>query len=96
VVRENLLTLYAAVEQGFASALPSFVRDELECYVACGVLSRGFAVFAVRAANSEGWSRSAAAGAGSVLRAWAGAWRKVLPTGSITFCRKKLRSVSLC
>ena len=46
VVRENLLTLYAAVEQGFAAALPSFVRDELEGYVACGVLTRGFAVFA--------------------------------------------------
>jgi hypothetical protein len=46
VVRENLLTLYAAVEQGFASVLPAFVRDELEGYVACGVLSRGFAVFA--------------------------------------------------
>ena len=45
VVRENLLTLYAAVEQGFASPLPSFVRDELDGYVACGVLARGFAVF---------------------------------------------------
>jgi hypothetical protein len=39
-------TPYAAVEQGFASALPPFVRDELEGHVACGVLSRGFAVFA--------------------------------------------------
>jgi len=46
VVRENVLTLYAAIEQGFASPLPKFVRDELEGYVACGVLSRGFAVFA--------------------------------------------------
>ena len=30
VVRENVLTLYAAIEQGFASPLPKFVRDELE------------------------------------------------------------------
>jgi hypothetical protein len=41
VVRENLATLYAAVEQGFASPLPAFVKDELEGYVACGVLARG-------------------------------------------------------
>jgi hypothetical protein len=40
-VRENLLTLYAATEQGFESPLPAFVRDELEGYVACGVLARG-------------------------------------------------------
>jgi hypothetical protein len=45
-VRENLLTLYAAIEEGFASPLPKFVKDELEAYVACGVLQRGFAVFA--------------------------------------------------
>jgi hypothetical protein len=45
VVRENLLTLDAAIEQGFASALPGFVRDELEAYVGCGILARGLAVF---------------------------------------------------
>ena len=45
MVRENLLTLYAAIEQGFASPLPAFVKEELEGYVACGVLQRGFAVF---------------------------------------------------
>jgi hypothetical protein len=44
VVRENLATLCAAVEQGCASPLPSFVKDELEGYLACGVLSRGFAI----------------------------------------------------
>jgi hypothetical protein len=44
-VRENLLTLYAAIEEGFASPLPEFVKDELEGYVACGILARGFAVF---------------------------------------------------
>jgi Putative transposase/Transposase zinc-binding domain len=44
VVRDNLHTLYAAIEQGFATPLPAFVKDELEGYVDCGVLSRGFAV----------------------------------------------------
>jgi hypothetical protein len=33
-----------ALEQGFASPLPSFVKDELEGYLACGVLLRGFAI----------------------------------------------------
>jgi Transposase zinc-binding domain/Putative transposase len=46
VVRENLLTLLAAIEQGFASPLPEFVRSELEGYVQCGVLARGFALLA--------------------------------------------------
>jgi hypothetical protein len=44
VVRENLRTLYAAAEDGFAgAALPPFVRQELESYLDCGLLSRGFA-----------------------------------------------------
>jgi hypothetical protein len=42
VVRDNLLTLYRAVEEGFAgAALPEFVRQELDGFVGCGVLSRG-------------------------------------------------------
>jgi hypothetical protein len=44
VVRENLLTLYAAIEQGFAAPLPEFVKRELEGYVDCGALARGFAL----------------------------------------------------
>ena len=41
VVRENVQTLYAALaEQG--TQLPAFVRDELDGYLACGLLSRGF------------------------------------------------------
>jgi hypothetical protein len=44
VVRDNLATLYAASEEGFASALPSFVKRELESYLECGLLCRGFAV----------------------------------------------------
>jgi hypothetical protein len=43
-VRENLRTLYAAAEQGFASPVPEFVKRELEGYVDCGLLARGFAL----------------------------------------------------
>ena len=46
VVQGNLLTLYAAAEQGFAAPLPGFVKAELERYVDCGVLARGFSVLA--------------------------------------------------
>jgi len=46
VVQDNLSTLYAAIEQGFARPLPGFVRDELERFVDCSVLARGFAVLA--------------------------------------------------
>lgn len=46
VVRDNLLTLYAAAEDGFASPLPGFVRNELDGFIGCGVLARGFAVLA--------------------------------------------------
>ncbi len=45
-MRENLLTLYEAAEHGFAAPLPGFVRAELEAYVDCGVLARGFSVLA--------------------------------------------------
>ena len=44
VVRDNLQTLYAAVEDGFASPLPAFVRNEFERYLDCGILCRGFAL----------------------------------------------------
>jgi hypothetical protein len=46
VVRENLRTLYEAAEHGFAAPLPGFVRAELEGYVDCGILARGFSVLA--------------------------------------------------
>ena len=43
-MRENLNTLYAATEHGFAAPLPEFVRTELEGYLDCGLLCRGFAL----------------------------------------------------
>ena len=45
VIRENLQTLYAAVEEGSASPLPDFVRREFEQFLDCGLLCRGFALF---------------------------------------------------
>jgi hypothetical protein len=41
---ENILALYAVVQDGSAgTTLPAFVRKELDGYVACGLLSLGFA-----------------------------------------------------
>jgi hypothetical protein len=49
VVRENLQTLLAAAEQGFGGApLPDFVRAELQDYLGCGLLQRGFALVACK------------------------------------------------
>jgi len=48
VVRENLETFYAAIEQGWESGLPAFVRGELSGYLDCSVLERGFAHLACK------------------------------------------------
>ena len=44
IVQDNLETLYGAVDDGAVKvALPRFVRKELEGYLDCGLLCRGFA-----------------------------------------------------
>lgn len=44
IVQDNLETLYGAVDDGAVKlALPRFVRKELEGYLECGLLCRGFA-----------------------------------------------------
>jgi hypothetical protein len=54
VGRENLKTLYAATEDGDpGAALPAFVRKELEGYLDCGLLCRGFAVLACTACSGR-------------------------------------------
>ncbi len=54
VVRENLKTLYAATEDGdTGAALPGFVRRELEAYLDCGLLCRGFALVACTACDER-------------------------------------------
>jgi hypothetical protein len=43
-VQDNLATLYGAIDDGaLAIRLPAFVRKELEAYLDCGLLCRGFA-----------------------------------------------------
>lgn len=54
VVRENLKTFYAATEDRHGGAsLPSLVRKELEGYLDCGLLCRGFAVVACGSCNER-------------------------------------------
>ena len=54
VVRENIATLYAAAEAGFdGTPLPPFVRQELDGYVGCGSLNRGFAHLRCEAGHSR-------------------------------------------
>ena len=53
VVRDNLQTLYAAAEEGFASPLPAFVRSELEHYLDCGLLCRGFAWLSCESCHAQ-------------------------------------------
>ena len=43
VVRENLATFYAAMEEGWQAELPKFLRAEFDRYLDCSVLQRGFA-----------------------------------------------------
>lgn len=43
-----------------AAGLPSFVHKELERYLDCDLLCRGFALLAWQAATSAAWSLSAA------------------------------------
>jgi hypothetical protein len=44
VVRDNLATLYGAIDDGALTArLPKHARDELTAYLDCGLLCRGFA-----------------------------------------------------
>jgi hypothetical protein len=43
-VRDNLETLYGAIEDGaIAVRIPKHARKELEAYLGCGLLCRGFA-----------------------------------------------------
>ncbi len=44
VVRDNLETLYGAIDdQALAVRIPKHARKELEAYLECGLLCRGFA-----------------------------------------------------
>ncbi|GEM_PF-3576868 len=53
VVRDNLQTLYAAVQEGFASPLPAFVRDDFELCWDYGLLCRGFALLKCETCHAQ-------------------------------------------
>jgi hypothetical protein len=54
VVRDNLETFYGAADDGAIDAvLPKFVRDELEGFLSCGLLCRGFAKLACPTCPAE-------------------------------------------
>ena len=82
-MRENLATFYSAIEQGWKSGLPEFVRAEVSRYLNCSVLQREpwaprlFYAYAeallARIAACPVWWPSPALVAGSAPRAWVGA-----------------------
>ena len=73
IVQDNLETLYGAVDDGAVKlALPRFVRKELEGYIDCGLLCRGFARGDVTRARRRGSWRSRARAAAFARRAWGG------------------------
>ena len=43
VVREYLATFYVAIEEGWQTGLPEFVRAEFAGFLDCSVMQRGFA-----------------------------------------------------
>jgi len=44
IVRDNLETLYVAIDDGaIAVRVPKHAKKELEAYLDCGILCRGFA-----------------------------------------------------
>jgi len=75
VVRDNVETLYAATRES-GTELPAFVRGELEGYLDCGLLCRGFAHLKCEGCSERRWWRLAARVEDSALRAWVGGWRR--------------------
>jgi hypothetical protein len=81
VVRDNLETLYRAVEDGFASApLPKFVKQEFESFLDCGVLCRGAALLVCEQCPCAKVIALSCKGRAFVRPVWAGAWSRPLRT----------------
>ena len=71
VVRDNLETLYGALDDGaIAVPIPKHARKELSAYLDCGLLCRGFARLNARTVTRLTWWRSVARGVVSARRAW--------------------------
>jgi hypothetical protein len=74
VVRDNVQTLYGAIDdEAIAIRIPEHAKKELEAYLDCGLLCRGFARLCARVATRAVWSPSAVRDVVSAPRAWAGA-----------------------
>jgi Putative transposase len=85
LVQQHAATFFAQAEaEAEAGAdLPQFVKDELDAFLECGILTLPTAscdCAAVTAATTS-WSRSAASGAGFARRAVPGAWCRQQPPG---------------
>src|SRR5690606_13663141 len=76
VVRDNLRTLYAAIEQGFAAPLPRFVREELEVTSIAACFREASQCWRAQNAPCASSSGSLARVWGSVRRVWVDEWPK--------------------
>jgi len=73
VVQENLATFYAAIEEGWQTGLPEFVRAEFAGFLDCSVMQGGFAHLACEDCGYLVWSPLPAVAVDFVPRALAGA-----------------------
>lgn len=73
VVRDNLETLYGAIDEGaLAVRIPKHARKELESYLDCGLLCRGFARLKCEECGETRLVAFSCKGRGSAPRAWGG------------------------
>jgi hypothetical protein len=72
LVRDNLETLYGAIDDGALDVrVPKHAKKELEAYLDCGLLSRGFAHLVCESCGEAESSHGAARVAASAPHAWA-------------------------
>ncbi len=77
VVRDNLETLFGAIDDGaLAFRIPRHAREELLAYLDCGLLCRGFARLKCRGCSETRLVAFSCKGEGSAHRAWGGGWRR--------------------
>ena len=73
VVRDNLETLYGATGDGtIAVRIPKHARKELEAYLGCGLLCRGFARLLCEQGGESRLVAFSGKGRGFCRRAWDG------------------------
>ena len=79
LVQEHIESFLAQVEAESGVALPEFVKDEFDAFLACGILAHGFLRLRC-AVPMRSWSLFRASGAAFALVAARGAWRRPPPT----------------